>query len=92
MNKSDLIQALAERAGITHDEATMTVETFFEAVRDAMLRGDRVELRGFGSFKIKHYDGYTGRNPKTGEPVEVRPKRLPFFKAGKGLVDAVNDR
>jgi len=92
MNKSGLIQALAQRTGLTQEEASLTVETFFQTIREAMLRGDRVEIRGLGSFKIKHYDGYTGRNPKTGEQVAVQPKRLPFFKAGKGLLDAVNDR
>jgi integration host factor subunit beta len=90
MNKSELIQSLAEKIKISNDEAAGIVDSFFDSMRDALLRGDRVEIRGFGSFKIKQYEGYVGRNPKTGESVQVKPKKMPFFKAGKGLLDYLN--
>lgn len=90
MNKSELIQSLAERIKISNEEASTIVDSFYDSMRDALLRGDRIEIRGFGSFKIKHYEGYVGRNPKTGESVQVKPKKMPFFKAGKGLLDYLN--
>ncbi|NLY42002.1 MAG: integration host factor subunit beta [Desulfovibrionales bacterium] len=90
MNKSELIQTVAEKIKISNDEAANMVDTFFESMREAMLRGDRIEIRGFGSFKVKSYEGYTGRNPKTGQSVQVKPKKMPFFKAGKGLLDYLN--
>jgi integration host factor subunit beta len=90
MNKSELIQSLAEKIKISNDEASNIVDSFFDSMRDALLRGDRIEIRGFGSFKIKQYEGYVGRNPKTGESVQVKPKKMPFFKAGKGLLDYLN--
>ena len=90
MNKSELIQFLAEKDNIAIDEATAIVDGFFDSMREALLRGERVEIRGFGSFKIKQYDGYMGRNPKTGAAVQVKPKKMPFFKAGKGLLDYLN--
>ncbi|SDN29353.1 integration host factor subunit beta [Desulfonauticus submarinus] len=90
MNKSDLIKQLAEDKNLTPEEASDFVNTFFDSMREALLAGKRVEIRGFGSFKIKEYKGYVGRNPKTGEKVEVRPKKLPFFKVGKNLKDFVN--
>lgn len=91
MNKSELIQSLSEEINVGVDEATVIVDTFFDSIRIALGEGNRVELRGFGSFKMKEYEGYVGRNPKTGESVRVKPKRMPFFKAGKGLVDLVNE-
>lgn len=91
MNKSELIQTVAEKIKISNDEATAMVDTFFESMREAMLRGDRIEIRGFGSFKVKNYEGYLGRNPKTGQSVQVKPKKMPFFKAGKGLLDYLNN-
>lgn len=91
MNKSELIQTLSEEISVGVDEATIIVDTFFDSIRVALKDGNRVELRGFGSFKMKEYEGYVGRNPKTGESVRVKPKRMPFFKAGKGLVDLVNE-
>jgi integration host factor subunit beta len=66
------------------------VTLVFREMSDALAKGERVEIRGFGSFKIKHYDGYTGRNPKTLKPVEVRPKKLPFFKCGLELKRRIN--
>ena len=90
MNKSELIKTLAEKKGIHVDEATVVVGTFFDSVKQSLIRGERVEIRGFGSFKVKDYGGYTGRNPKTGDIVKVKPKRLPFFRPGKELKEFVN--
>ena len=91
MNKSELIKTLAEQSDISMDEATLVVNTFFDCMKEALLKGDRVEIRGFGSFKIKEYGAYAGRNPRTGEKVEVQPKRLPFFRAGKELKEFLNE-
>lgn len=90
MNKSELIKTLAEQSNISLDESTMVVNTFVDSMKNALLEGDRVEIRGFGSFKIKEYESYAGRNPRTGDKVEVRPKRLPFFRAGKELKEFLN--
>ena len=90
MNKSELVKTLAEAHNLTQEEAKDMVDTFFDSIKEALEQGDRVEIRGFGSFKIKHYEGYKGRNPKTGEIVDVQPKRLPFFRAGKGLKEHLN--
>ncbi len=90
MNKSELIRSLAVERDINIDEATEIVTTFFDSMKDALKKGERVEIRGFGSFKIKEYKGYQGRNPKTEEVVDVNPKRLPFFRAGKELKDYLN--
>lgn len=90
MNKSELIKTLAEENGISTDEATAVVSTFFDSIRHALLAEQRVEIRGLGSFKIKEYQGYSGRNPKTGEVVAVSPKKLPFFRAGKELKEYIN--
>ena len=91
MNKSELIHKLAEQCNISTDDADMCVEVFIDEMKKALLEGNRIEIRGFGSFKMKEYQGYTGRNPKTGEKVEVKPKRMPFFRAGKELKDFVNE-
>lgn len=90
MNKSELIKTLAEDKNLHVDDSTKIVSSFIDAVKEALLRGDRVEIRGFGSFKIKNYDGYTGRNPKSGEVVKVKPKKLPFFRPGKELKEFIN--
>lgn len=90
MNKSELIKTLAEENSISTDEASIVVNTFFDSIRQALLSDQRVEIRGLGSFKIKEYKGYAGRNPKTGAIVEVAPKRLPFFRAGKELKEFLN--
>lgn len=90
MNRSDLIHALAEQQQMSPRRAEQIVNTVFDAMADAMKTGDRVEIRDFASFMIKEYAGYTGRNPKTGEPITVQPKRLPFFKAGKELRERVS--
>ena len=90
MNKSELVKALADQANISMDEATLVVNTFVDSMKDSLLEGGRVEIRGFGSFKVKEYGSYAGRNPRTGEKVAVEPKRLPFFRAGKELKEYLN--
>ena len=90
MNKSELVKALADQANISLDEATLVVNTFVDCMKDSLLEGGRVEIRGFGSFKVKEYGSYAGRNPRTGEKVAVEPKRLPFFRAGKELKEYLN--
>ena len=90
MTKSDLINALTTRANITHARAEQVVNVIFEAMTESLIRGEGIEIRGFGSFSVRSYKGYRGRNPRTGEPVEVAPKRLPFFKVGKELKELVN--
>lgn len=90
MNKSELVKALADQANISLDEATLVVNTFVDSMKDSLLEGGRVEIRGFGSFKVKEYGSYAGRNPRTREKVAVEPKRLPFFRAGKELKEYLN--
>ena len=85
MNKLDLISKLKTDANITKEEAARVVQIFFDHMAEAMVRGERVEIRGLCSFFVKNYKSYTGRNPKTGEKVTIKPKRLPFFKSGKEL-------
>ena len=91
MNKGELISALAERHGLKQKEAAGFIEQFFGAIMGALAADGRVEIRGFGSFKMKEYKGYTGRNPKSGAEVRVQPKRLPFFRMGKELKDFINE-
>ena len=90
MNKLELIQTMCTTNGLTKIEATKIVSIFFKQMAAALEKGDRVEIRGLCSFHVKDYEGYTGRNPKTGEIVEVAAKKLPFFKCGKDLKDRVD--
>jgi integration host factor subunit beta len=90
MNKAELIQTLCTANGISKVEAAKIVSIFFEKMAIALEKGDRVEIRGLCSFYVKDYPGYTGRNPKTGETVEIASKKLPFFKCGKGLKERVD--
>jgi integration host factor subunit beta len=90
MNKSQLIEALAKEEGLTVKRAEMVINTVFDCIEQSLISDDRVEIRGLGSFKVKRYTGYVGRNPKTGHAIEVREKRLPFFKVGKALKDQVD--
>jgi integration host factor subunit beta len=90
MNKLDLIDALKNEVGIKRNEATSAVKLFFDVMAQALANGDRVEIRDLCSIYVKHYKGYTGRNPKTGEKVQIHPKKLPFFKAGKELKEVVD--
>jgi integration host factor subunit beta len=85
MNKADLVNALKNKNGFTRQQAERIVDIFFNTMAEALSNGERVEIRGFGSIFVKSYKSYTGRNPKTGEPVNVKPKRLPFFRCGKEL-------
>jgi len=90
MNKSDLVKSLAKETDLPMRKAEEIVDTVFKTMADALEAGDRIEVRGFGSFVVKEYEGYTGRNPKTGDLIEVRTKRLPFFKTGKELKEKLN--
>jgi len=90
MNKSDLIAALAAKHSLPEQQAADIVNLTFDGFTDALKNGERIEIRGFGSYFVKEYDAYMGRNPKTGEKVAVTPKKLPFFKVGKELKDMVN--
>jgi integration host factor subunit beta len=90
MTKSELIEALAKAEGITLKSAETAVNVTFQSMEQALVRSDRLEIRGFGSFKVKDYEGYKGRNPKTGALIEVASKKLPFFKVGKELKERVN--
>ncbi|MCO4770895.1 MAG: integration host factor subunit beta [Deltaproteobacteria bacterium] len=91
MTKSELIDAVAEKGGMTRRRAEQTVNAIFASMAESLVRGDRIEIRGFGSFKTKHYDGYVGRNPKTGQPIDVPPKVLPVFKVGRALRERLAD-
>jgi len=90
-NSGDLVANVATNGGLSRSEAVSSVETVMAAIADAIFRGEGVELRGFGSFRIRHRDARTGRNPKTGEVVEVPPKRIPYFKPGKDLREQLLD-
>ena len=90
MNKLELISALKNEANISKSEAARVVQIFFDDMANAMAREERVEIRGLCSFFVKAYKSYTGRNPKTGEKVIIKPKKLPFFKSGKELKERVD--
>lgn len=90
MNKSELVEALAQRKDLTYKKSEEIVNIIFDSMSRELSEGGRIEIRGFGSFMVKDYKAYMGRNPKTGEVIEVRPKRLPFFKVGKELRERVN--
>ncbi len=90
MTKSDLIDHVAELNKVSKGRAEALVNAVFECLEDALRRDERVEIRGLGSFETRRYGAYKGRNPRTGDSVAVRPKRLPFFKAGKDLKDLIN--
>jgi integration host factor subunit beta len=91
MTKSDLIDVLCESQKLPKGRAELLVNVIFDSMEAALGRGERIEIRGFGSFEIRTYRAYEGRNPRTGVAVSVRPKRLPFFKVGKELKERVND-
>jgi integration host factor subunit beta len=90
MNRSDVINVLKEEADINRKEAEKVTEMFFQAIEETLVKGERVEIRGFGSFTVNTYKPYTGRNPKTGTRINVPEKKLPFFKVGKELKDRVD--
>ena len=90
MNKLELIQALKKNNGLSKLEAATIVDLFFDKISTALAEGDRIEIRGLCSFYVKKYKAYAGRNPLTGERVQVTPKRLPFFKCGRELKERVD--
>ena len=92
MNKSDLIVALAEKKNLTEKKAAEIVDLMFKGFINELKKGGRIEIRGFGSFTVRKYKAYKGRNPKTGKTVEVKPKRLPFFKVGRELKKMVDGK
>lgn len=91
MTRSDLVERLAVEKGITSAVAERVVQTIFGSMADTLIAGGRIEIRGFGSFEVREYDGYTARNPKTGVKLEVKPKKSPFFKTGKELKERIMD-
>ncbi len=90
MTKSDLVERIAELRNLPKGRAESVVNMVFEALEQALARDERIEVRGLGSFEIRRYGAYKGRNPRTGDSVAVKPKRLPFFKVGKELKDLIN--
>lgn len=92
MTKSELATTLVEKRGLSLKIAELVVNTIFDSMAEAMKRGARIEIRGFGSFVVKEYDAYEGRNPKTGAKIHVPPKRSPFFKVGKELREMVDGK
>jgi integration host factor subunit beta len=90
MVKSELIQQLSEKANIQPKIAEIAVNTVFDAMIDALIKGEGIEIRGFGSFKVREYKGRTGNHPRTGSVITIEPKRRPFFKVGKELKDRIN--
>ncbi|HIC91938.1 MAG TPA: integration host factor subunit beta [Syntrophaceae bacterium] len=90
MNKSGLIQVVSEKANLTKKKAEEVIDIVFGTMSQALINGERIELRGIGSFVVKNYDPYIGRNPKTGERIQVPSKKLPFFKVGKELREKVD--
>jgi integration host factor subunit beta len=92
MTKSDIIAALAEKEKFSISQSTDVVNLIFNEFSDTLKKGDRIEIRDFGVFTVKKYGSYEGRNPMTGKPIKVPPKKLPFFKAGKELKELVDTK
>ncbi|MDI6775855.1 MAG: HU family DNA-binding protein [Syntrophales bacterium] len=90
MNKSGVIEALSRKEGLTEKKASEIIKLVFDGFTEELKKGGRIEIRDFGSFVVRNYDAYTGRNPKTGKSIPVSSKKLPFFKAGKELRKRVN--
>lgn len=91
MTKADLVEKVANAAELTKKDAETLVEIVFESIIDSLNRGEKIELRGFGSFRVRSRGSRVGRNPKTGESVDIPAKRVPYFKPGKELKELVND-
>ena len=91
MKKSELIDKLAEQCDIPLRAADRVVDCFFAEIQDELVRGGRVEIRGFGVFSVRKHNGHAGRNPKNGEKVIVPAKKMPFFKTGKDLAEKINN-
>ncbi|MEI6313841.1 MAG: HU family DNA-binding protein [Syntrophus sp. (in: bacteria)] len=92
MNKSGLIEAVSRKENITEKKAVEVVNLIFKGFTDELKKGGRIEIRGLGSFVVRDYEAYTGRNPKTGRNIKVSPKKLPFFKVGKELKEKVDQQ
>ena len=92
MKKSDLVAALVDKKNLTEKQATEIVDLMFKGFTNELKNGGRIEIRGFGSFTVRKYKAYKGRNPKTGNTVDVKPKRLPFFKVGRELKKMVDGK
>jgi integration host factor subunit beta len=92
MNKAELIEKVSERVKIPSKAAKVVVDTIFDTMQESLEKGEGIEIRGFGSFVVRNYGAYKGRNPKTGEIVDVEPKKLPYFKVGKEMKKLVNRR
>ena len=90
VTKSELIERISEKLKLPNGKAEQIVNCVFDSMVKALQDGDGIEIRGFGSFTVREYKAYEGRNPRTGETVHVAPKRLPFFKVGKDLRERVN--
>ena len=91
MTKSELIEAVSSRVkSFSKRDVEIIVDSLFKSMAESLTRGEKVEIRGFGSFKIKERDGRQGRNPKSGENIYIEPKRVPFFKAGKEIRERIN--
>jgi integration host factor subunit beta len=91
MNKADLIEELSKKENLTDKKAGEIVNLIFDGFIETLKKGERIEIRGFGSFTVREYKSYNGRNPKTGKTIEVKPKRSPFFKVGKELKKKVDN-
>lgn len=91
MNKSNLVVALSDEQNLSAREASSIIDTILDTMSEALARGESIELRGFGTFHVKQYGAYQGRNPKNGEVVTVSPKKLPAFKVGKHLMRAIDE-
>ncbi len=92
MNKLELVATFKKENGLSNKEAAAVVDIIFDEMTKALASGDRVEIRGLGAFSVKKYEAYNGRNPKTGEVIKVKPKKLPFFKCGKELKERVDPK
>lgn len=92
MTKSELIEHISELKNLPRGRAELAVNMVFECLAQALQRNERVEIRGLGSFETRSYGAYKGRNPRTGDSVAVKPKRLPYFKVGKELKDLINSK
>lgn len=89
MNKSELVTSIADKSGLTQDQATLALNGLTDTIRDTLAKGEEIALVGFGTFKVTERKAKTGRNPQTGETIQIPAKKAPIFKAGKALKDAV---
>lgn len=90
MNKSGLVEVVAQKSNISQKQAEEMINLIFDLMTQSLQKGHRIEIRGFGSFVVRDYKSYSGRNPRTNASIEVKPKKLPFFKVGKELKERVN--